>query len=95
MQMHPDGSADIVQHRVNALDHGITWVSRMPDQQALGLEAGTAGVEGFSMEKEKGNVRYIEGGQRFYCEIRAGYMSATEAVLEKEKIDRIAGRAKG
>ena len=33
--------------------------------------------------------------QRFYCEIKAGYMNATEAGLEKEKIDRIAGRAKG
>jgi hypothetical protein len=89
MHLHPDGNADIVQQRLDQLNHGICWISRMPDQQAIGLEPGTAEVDGFTTEKEKGNLRYLECGQQFHCDIRAGALNPTNAAAMKSKIQQM------
>ncbi len=89
MQVHPDGSADLVQQRPDQLDHAVSWISRMPDQQALGLEPGTAEVDGYSLELAKGNVRQLEGGQSFHCDIKMGALTPAEAQIERETIRRI------
>ena len=82
MQVHPDGSADIVMHRTDSLNKGLCWISRLGDQQSIGFEPSTAEVDGFTLEKEKGNLRFIESGQSFHCDIRAGYLSPQEAPLQ-------------
>ena len=57
MQVHPDGSADVISHRPSQLDHGVRWISRTPDQDALGMcLPATAEPEGYHVEKAKGNV---------------------------------------
>jgi hypothetical protein len=89
MQLHPDGTADLVQQRLAQLDHGICWLSRMPDQQAVGLEPGTAEVDGFTLEKEKGNLRYLECNQQYHCEIRTGALNPKDAAVMKSNIQRI------
>ncbi len=94
MQIHPDGSADIVQQRLDQLDHGVIWISRMPDQQAIGLEPGTAEVDGYSRECEKGNLRYLDGGQSFHCDIKFGTLSPAEVKKEREIIQRLISSSK-
>ncbi len=86
MHVHPDGSADLVQQRLTQLNHGICWISRMPDQQAIGLEPATAEVDGFTLEKEKGNLRLLEQNQQFYCEIRSGVLTSEETEKVEAKI---------
>jgi len=94
MQVHPDGSADIVMHRTDSLNKGLCWISRMGDQEAIGFEPGTAEVEGFTVEKEKGNLRLIESGQSFHAEIRAGYLSPQEALREQKITGETAARGR-
>lgn len=84
MQVHPDGSADFVRHHPQQLPYGIRWICRTPDQDALGFEAGTAEVDGRTREAEKGNLRWLEPGERFTCELEAGVCEPAEAArLEK------------
>lgn len=86
LQVHPDGSADVVRHRPNQLNHGVRWICRTPDQDALGFEPSTAEVEGFITENKKGNVRRLAGGEVFHCDIEAGTLCASETQTEEELI---------
>ena len=80
LQVHPDGSADYIGHRPEQLDVGVRWISRTPDQDALGiLLPATAEPEGYAAEKAKGNVQILEGGATWRCDLIAGAMPATEA----------------
>jgi hypothetical protein len=89
MQVHPDGNADIIKQRLDQLNHGVSWISRTPDQQALGLEPGTAEVDGYTLENEKGNVRLLETGQSFHCDIKIGTLTPAEVIKERETIQHI------
>jgi hypothetical protein len=89
MQVHPDGSADYVSHRPEQLDTGIRWICRTPDQQALGMEAGTAGPEGYTAEKKKGKVKVLEAGSEFYCQFKAGLLLKKDAQKTDKKINKI------
>lgn len=90
MQVHPDGSADFVSHRPDQLDHGIRWVCRTADQDALGIVLpATAEPEGYLAEKAKGNIKVIPAGGEFYCEIEVGTLAPDEAKQLEEKIDQI------
>jgi hypothetical protein len=92
LQVHPDGSADVVRHRPEQLPCGIRWICRTPDQDALGMEAGTAEVDGYTAEKEKGHLKELGAGQVFHCELQAGMLTPQEAAQEEALADRIAGR---
>ena len=35
--LHPDGTADYIRHQPQELDHGVRWICRTPDQDALGM----------------------------------------------------------
>jgi hypothetical protein len=79
MQVHPDGSADYMRHRPSELNIGVRWICRTPDQDALGFEAGTAGVTGYTAERQKGAVRDLPGGAVFSCEYEIGALTSDEA----------------
>jgi len=83
--IRPDGSADYVRHKPEQLDHGVRWICRTPNQQALGMEVGTAGVEGYSAEKAKGNIKTLEAEGEFFCEYSAGAVDkdGTKEIMEK------------
>ena len=83
MQVHPDGTADLVRHRTEQLDHAIRWICRTPDQDALGIEPSTAEVGGFTEEKKKGNVRSLPGGAVFHSELEIGVLNSDEAKFEE------------
>jgi len=90
MQIHPDGYADFVSHRPGQLEHGIRWISRTPDQDALGLLLpATAGPEGYTAEKKKGNIKIIPGGGKVKFEMETGRLNPEDAGKMKRKIEQI------
>jgi len=91
MQVHPDGSADIVRHKPEQLSHGVRWICRTANQEALGFEPATAEVEGYSAEKAKGNVRLLAAGEVFFAEYQMGLLTAEQAAEERGKIRVLTG----
>ena len=90
MQIHPDGSADFISHRPDQLDHGVRWISRTPDQDALGLILpATAEPEGYSAEKAKGNIKTLPGGGEWRCAMELGALTPGEARAMTAEIERI------
>ena len=87
MQVLPDGAADYVAHRPAQLDTGVRWISRTPDQDALGLILpATAEPEGYSAEKAKGNIKIIPAQSRYRIDMVIGVLDATEATRMESKI---------
>ena len=94
LQIHPDGSADYVAHRPEQLDKGVRWICRTPDQDAIGIALpATAGAEGYTTEKAKGNIKVIPAGGSYTCNMEAGVMSATAAQQMAAKIEAIIAAA--
>jgi hypothetical protein len=91
MQVHPDGSADVVWHKPGQLSHGVRWICRTANQEALGFEPATAEVGGYSAEKAKGNVRVLAVGEVFRAEYQMGLLPAEQAALEYRKISVLTG----
>lgn len=80
MQVHPDGGADFIRHRPEQLDTGVRWICRTPDQDALGIVLpATAEPEGYTAEKAKGNIKVLDAGESFVCEMEAGVLSREQA----------------
>ena len=87
IQVHPDGTADYIGHRPDQLDHGVRWICRTPDQDALGIcLPATAEPEGYHAELAKGNVRTLAGGESVRFDMEAGYLTADAAAQMAEKI---------
>ncbi len=90
MQVHPDGAADFISHRPGQLDHGVRWISRTPDQDALGLILpATAEPEGYTAEKAKGNVKTLAGGAEWRCDMELGALTAAETQALAAEIERL------
>ena len=87
MQVHPDGTADYIRHQPSQLDHGVRWICRTPDQDALGMVLpATAQSEGYSAEKAKGNVKLLAPGAVFHCEMECGVLTEAETRKMEQKI---------
>ncbi len=94
MQIHPNGGADFISHRPDQLDHGIRWLSRTGDQDALGLILpATAEPEGYTTEKAKGNIKSIPAGDTFRFELKVGALTPDKAREMEGRIDGIMGRS--
>jgi len=90
MQVHPDGSADFISHRPDQLNHGVRWISRTPDQDALGIVLpATAEPEGYLAEKAKGNIRVLPAGGSVRFDMEAGYLTPKEAGEMEARIEQI------
>lgn len=79
LQVHPDGSADGVRHKPAQLPYGIRWICRTPDHEAIGFEAGAAGVEGRFAEEAEGRLRWLGAGEQFSCEWEVGALDPAQA----------------
>jgi len=80
MQIHPDGAADFVSHRPDELGHVVRWMSRTGDEDALGIALpATAGADGYTAEKAKGNVKALAPGGFFRCRLQFGALSPEDA----------------
>jgi hypothetical protein len=92
MQVHPDGSADFISHRPAELDHGVRWISRTADQDALGIILpATAEPEGYTAEKAKGNIKVLPPGGEFHFDLAVGALNPAETKEMETKISQILG----
>ncbi len=92
MQVHPDGSADYIRHRLDQLPKATRWISRTPDQDAIALvETGTSEPEGYSAEKAKGNGLTLGAGETFHCRLEIGALSSAQAAQMEAHIAQIIG----
>lgn len=90
MQVHLDGSADYIRHRPDQLDHGVRWICRTPDQDALGLLLpATAEPEGYSAEKAKGNIKTLAAGAVWHVEFVVGALTPQETKEVKALVEHI------
>jgi hypothetical protein len=89
MQLHPDGSADLVRHHPEQLSHGIRWICRTADQDALGFEAGTAGVGGRTAEQARGALRWLPPRESFACDFEFGVCTPQQAAEVQQHITSI------
>jgi len=79
LQVHPDGGADYVRHRVAELPHVTRWISRTPNQDSLAMaEVGTSEPDGAILERKKGNALYLEPGDSFHTSFDVGALPAAE-----------------
>jgi len=83
MQVHPDGSADIVRHHTTQLPRAQRWICRTVDQQALGFEPATAEGSGYHSEKKKGNVLTLGPREVFHCDLELGVLNPSETRKEE------------
>ncbi len=87
LQVHPDGSADYLAHRPDQLTHGVRWICRTADQDALGMcLPATAEPEGYHAELAKGNVRSLAGGATVRFDMQMGCLASDDAARLEEKI---------
>lgn len=80
MQLVPEGGADFVSYKPAELDHAVRWICRTPDQQGLGIVLpATAEPDGYTKEKEKGNVKSLQGGATFRTSFDLGALDPRES----------------
>lgn len=90
MQVHPDGSADVISHKLSQLDVGVRWICRTPDQDALGIVLpATAEPEGYTAEKAKGNIKALPAGACYTFEMEMGALNAAEAQAMEAHINQM------
>ncbi len=76
----PDGQADFISYRAAELPVAVRWISRLGDQDALGLILpSTSGVEGYTAEKAKGGIVTVAPGSRHSFRYRCGALDAAGA----------------
>ena len=84
-QKHVGGFSDYISYNVNDLNHTVRWILSHEDQKVNGMALpATCGPEGYHREKEKGNVRQIEGKNSKSFSVKVGALDAP-ATTEMEK----------
>ena len=92
LQVLPDGTADFISHRPAELDHGVRWMTRNGDEDALGLFLpATADADGREAERKKGNIKHIAPGGSFKTRLAFGGLTAVEAGQMAATITKIRG----
>jgi hypothetical protein len=85
LQSLPDGTADFISHRPSELRHGVRWITRTANQDAIGLFLpGTAEADGYIAEKAKGNLVTVAAGKTWSCHLRFGALNAEEALALRQ-----------
>jgi hypothetical protein len=86
-QVLPTGEADIISYRPEQLPHGVRWICRTADQGGLGIILpATAEPDGYTAEKEKGNIAVLPPGETFQCEFYTGALSIPAAQRYRDHI---------
>ena len=90
LQQHPEGHADYISYRPDVAPVGMRWICRTPDQDGLGVAfPATSGVEGYTIEKSKGRVVELPGGETWTIDMRVGHLTPAETATMIEKIEQI------
>ena len=94
LQVHPDGSADFIRHRPDQLPHGVRWICRTADQDALGLcLPSTAEPEGYQAERRKGNIRQVPAGASVRFDLEMGCVGPEDAREMARRIEGVLARS--
>jgi hypothetical protein len=92
LQKHPNGTADYMRCRPDQAPLCTRWICRTPDQDGLGVAfPSTSGVEGYSVEKAKGRVHVLDGGQTWRMDMRLGLLTQDETIDVISQIDAVKG----
>ncbi|MFW6181972.1 MAG: DUF4432 family protein, partial [Spirochaetota bacterium] len=92
MQVHPDGTADYIGYRPRELGHATRWITRTADQEALGVALpATCDPEGYTAEKNKGNLKQVDGGSTVTFTVTTGYLDQERAEDMERRIAAITG----
>ena len=76
-QRHPDGAGDFVSYRPSELPYAVRWMTRGPDQDALGpVLPATAPPDGLAAAKRNGQLVSIAPGEAFHTAYRFGAADA-------------------
>lgn len=90
LQLHPDGAADFISHRPDQLRHGVRWMTRTGDQDAVGIFLpATAGADGYTAEKAKGHVGTLAPQEAFHCSLAFGALEPAEAERMRTEIEAV------
>lgn len=80
LQIHPDGYAHYLKHCLAELPKGVRWMCRTSDHDALGLYLpATAEHQGYTLEKEKGNIKVLQPGEVTQFHLEAGLVAPEQA----------------
>jgi len=90
LQVHPDGKSDYVCHIKEQLPNVVRWISRTPDHDAIAIaEPGTCDVDGYTAEKEKGNIKLLKPGEVYCCIIETGALDVAQTNEILKKINEV------
>ncbi|MCA9836712.1 MAG: DUF4432 family protein [Trueperaceae bacterium] len=93
LMVHPDGQGSYMRHKPSQLDHGVRWISRSADQDALGIaDPATAEPEGYSAEKAKGNLKIIPAGASWRMDVEMGLLDQEETRAMEKHIEAVIGK---
>lgn len=90
IQENPDGFSQYISHRIRELDHGIRWISRTKEEDAMGIVLpATAEHKGYTREKAKGNLKTLRYHESIQFSSRAGLLDREGTRVVREKIESI------
>ena len=90
LQIHPDGSSDVVSHRPAELPRAVRWMTRTADQDAMGLALpSTAEADGYTAEKAKGNVKSLAFQEEWRCSLSFGALDKAQTAALQSQIEAI------
>lgn len=96
LQCHPDGTADLVSHKVDELPYSVRWIVRDGDQDALGLALpATAPPSGRTAICRERQAVCVEPGRSFSAAYRFGALDASVASAMKAHIKEVKAPATG
>ncbi len=94
LQKHPEKFSDYICYETEKAPVCMRWICRTPDQDGLGIAfPSTSGVEGYSVEKGKGRVVELAGGDTWCIAIRMGHLTETETDEVVRSIKKIQSSA--
>lgn len=89
LQVHPDGTADLLRHRPDQLPYSMRWLSRTNELQALGFDPATAEHPGYTSTTGKTRGYSLEDGNTFQCDLQVGLLSRNEAEQEIKLVEQL------
>ena len=88
LQRLPDGYAHYVSHRPSQLPYGLRWISRMGEEDAMGmLLPATAEHNGYLDCKAKGYIRHLPARGTVRFDFEAGLLCPESAQKVADKIE--------
>jgi hypothetical protein len=75
LHRHPDGTGDFVSYRPSELPYAVRWLTRGPNEDALGLVLpATAAPDGLAAARATGQIVRVEPGESYRASFRFGAM---------------------